>query len=93
MAFLQAGVQTAELYEYADQQGITLPGGACVSVGIAGGYLQVGPKLSGPFHNSNRLFFKGGGHRFAKTNTCSRFNCFSNLAGSLTFMDLPSTVS
>ncbi|KAJ7873861.1 FAD-binding domain-containing protein [Mycena olivaceomarginata] len=41
-ATIGAGVQTAELYEYADQQGITLPGGACVSVGIAGGYLQGG---------------------------------------------------
>ncbi|KAJ7347092.1 FAD-binding domain-containing protein [Mycena albidolilacea] len=41
-ATIGAGVQTAELYEYADQQGITIPGGACVSVGIAGGYLQGG---------------------------------------------------
>ncbi|KAJ6594366.1 FAD-binding domain-containing protein [Mycena capillaripes] len=41
-ATLGAGIQTAELFDFADKNSITLPGGACVSVGVVGGYLQGG---------------------------------------------------
>ncbi|KAJ6575616.1 FAD-binding domain-containing protein [Mycena vulgaris] len=37
-----AGIQTIELFEFADLHNITVPGGACPTVGIAGGYLQGG---------------------------------------------------
>ncbi|CAK5281288.1 unnamed protein product [Mycena citricolor] len=36
-----AGVEGIETYQFADQHGITLPGGACPTVGSAGGYLQL----------------------------------------------------
>lgn len=38
---LQAGVTHEMLYHFADSMNITLPGGACPTVGAAGGYLQV----------------------------------------------------
>ncbi|KAJ7693434.1 FAD-binding domain-containing protein [Mycena rosella] len=41
-ATIGAGVQHTELFEFAEAQGVTLPGGACSSVGVTGGYLQGG---------------------------------------------------
>ncbi|KAJ7026042.1 FAD-binding domain-containing protein [Mycena alexandri] len=40
-ATIGAGVQTADLYAWANTQSITLPGGACSTGGIVGGYLQL----------------------------------------------------
>ncbi|KAF8157764.1 FAD-binding domain-containing protein [Mycena galopus ATCC 62051] len=37
-----AGIQTIELFEFAAVHNITLPGGACPTVGVVGGYLQGG---------------------------------------------------
>ncbi|KAJ6494958.1 FAD-binding domain-containing protein [Mycena vulgaris] len=37
-----AGVQHTELFEFAEAHNVTLPGGACPTVGVTGGYLQGG---------------------------------------------------
>ncbi|KAJ7130596.1 FAD-binding domain-containing protein [Mycena epipterygia] len=37
-----AGIQNTELFEFADIHNVTVPGGACSTVGVAGGYLQGG---------------------------------------------------
>ncbi|KAJ7497733.1 FAD-binding domain-containing protein [Mycena latifolia] len=41
-ATVGAGVQHTELFEFAEAHNVTLPGGACSSVGVTGGYLQGG---------------------------------------------------
>jgi hypothetical protein len=41
---LKAGVQNIELFEFADRYDVVVPGGACPTVGAAGGYLQVRSK-------------------------------------------------
>jgi len=37
----QAGTSQGELYKFAEQKNISLPGGADATVGAAGGYVQV----------------------------------------------------
>ncbi|KAJ7121248.1 FAD-binding domain-containing protein [Mycena crocata] len=37
-----AGVQNTQMFEFADAHNVTVPGGACPTVGTAGGYLQGG---------------------------------------------------
>lgn len=60
----QAGVLWGDLYEFADVNNITLPGGADATVGAAGGFIQVSLSCFQFSFPNISFYLKGGGHRY-----------------------------